>query len=131
MLTSPVLDELRLTSGVDIAALLVLDVDSSGVLANVEVLLDPEEWETGDVPTRPPGPVEAASLVLPRAALDAGSFDWLEPRVRTDQSQSRAVVELEPMQTHTRWVALSESCDALLDGGFLTGFVARLDVPRT
>jgi hypothetical protein len=112
--------------GVTVDGLVVLDALDDGTVFQVEVLLPRPRWRRSrdSVPTPPSAP-ESGSIVI----ADPGPSIFVErlsPRLTIDTVGNRLHVQLERADGETRWVALSAECFALLNGGFLAGFVAPL-----
>ncbi len=110
--------------GVNVDALVLLDALEDGTVFEVEVLVPQSAWRSRESAPRPLSAIDKGSIVI----ADPGPniyVDQLSPRFTVD-SQGRLHVQLEPVDGETRWVALSAECFALLNGGFLAGFVALL-----
>jgi hypothetical protein len=122
MLESPIVDELDLKYGANIAALLILDIDASRVLSQVEVLPEADAWATRDVELEPvAGKVRRGSLAVvnPERNLE---FHDLDPSIWTTPN-GKIVIEVEPFSQQTEWIRLSDRCYGLVNQGFLAGFV--------
>lgn len=65
------------------------------------------------------------SLVVPQVA-ESEPFDDLIPGMWTDDAGTSVHVELEPVVASTDWIELSDRCWAMVNDGFLAGFLARL-----
>lgn len=111
--------------GVNVDSLVLLDGLDDGTVFQVEVLVPRPRWRRSKDPVSTPASAPEKGSI---AITDLGPsihVDQLSPRCTVD-SLSRLHIELEPADGDTRWVALSPECFALLNGGFLAGFVALL-----
>lgn len=108
--------------GVNVDSLLLLDMLDDGTVFEVEVVAPRSAWgSAASTPSRPRFDIEKGSILI----ADAGPkiyVDQLSPRFTVDP-QDRLHIELEPVDHETRWVALSTECYALVNVGFLAGFM--------
>lgn len=110
--------------GVNVDSLVLLDALEDGTVFEVEVVVPRSAWRSGRSAPKPESVVEKGTI----AVADPGPLiyvDQISPRITLD-SQGQLYVQLEPVDGETRWVALSARCFALLNDGFLAGFVAQL-----
>jgi hypothetical protein len=124
LLRSPLAEQLDFQLGGNIAALLVFDIDASGVIGEVEVLVPPERWKRGDRPMSDV-PTTAGVLSVPRIAREI-VVDELVPSFVFDERNGVLLIRVEPLDERTTSVELSNECSALVNDGFLAGFLVSL-----
>lgn len=110
--------------GVNVDALVLLDALADGTVFDVEVLAPRAAWRSQQQGLNPPAVAQAGSIVI----SDPGPSIYvsrLSPRFTID-GRSRLHLELEPMGSETKWVALSPGCFALLNEDVLAGFLIQL-----
>lgn len=124
LLRSKVPEKTSAAIGVNVDSLLILDASADGTVFEVELLVPRSAWRFKDSTPRPVPGIEKGSIIV----ADPGPriyVDQISPCFTVD-SQGRLYVRLEPVDGETRWVALSAECFALLNDGFLAGFVTLL-----
>jgi hypothetical protein len=108
--------------GVDIDGRVVFDLDAGRLLANTDIHVPASRWVVGALS---PWPVsEPGDIVFAHEAIAQKSFH--KPLRITCTSDRREVEVSFGGGRADRWVKLSETCIALVEGGSLAGFRARL-----
>ena len=108
--------------GLDIDGMIVLDIDESRVLANLDLHIRADLWERASTAFWP-NEVNSGDLAFPDETLKTKSFH-LPLRVRTNPNVHYIRVDIgerEPQQ----YVALSNECLALVTEDQLVGFMIR------
>lgn len=126
VLESDAIDGLNLAFGAEIDAQIVLDIDESEIVAGVELLVPREHWTIRRERFRPPDRIDAGVLAIPSASHDGDNFDGVNVEIWSDPGASQCHVQLEPIDSTTKWISLSPDCYALVNGQFLAALVARL-----
>jgi hypothetical protein len=125
VLRSPVADQLDFRAGGNIGSILIIDIDRSGIVGQVEILTPEPRWSRGNVPPMASRP-EPGVLLVPQLGREIVVEDN-EPFFTFDESDRTVLVEIEPTSQDTRYVALSDFCIALINESFLAGFRVILE----
>ena len=112
--------------GVNIDNLLILDADSEGTLANVELLIGRSLWEVVEPAPKQPHVSMNADLKLYAEKPGRGRFVELPVAVKTDKDRARALITFYQARGQLEAARLSNRVAALLEGNILVGFYVSL-----
>ncbi|MCP9488806.1 MAG: hypothetical protein MSC31_02885 [Solirubrobacteraceae bacterium MAG38_C4-C5] len=111
--------------GANVASLLVFDMDAAGIVNRIEILVPRTRWQAREEALSAPGGVGGGSLRVVGGRPEVYVED-VAPRFCFSGAHRQLAIEIEPLVQTTMWVALSPSCRALVNGGFLAGLVVAL-----
>ena len=112
--------------GINIDAMLILDMDVDKHLVTIEVISHRSGWKVKPVLMRL-WDREAQPKDLEVLDLDQATREIDEPiEISTSEDRSVVHVELHSSDTPSRQVSLGPDCHALIDRGVLLGFLFRL-----
>ena len=112
--------------GIDIDGTIIIDIDADGVLANIELLIPQHLWKPMKSPIGPLQVSRASTLIFTEQSLRHKSFS-LPLEVTTDLSRSYVHIRFGQEKQKALWVALSQSCLALVEKSYLLGFHIALE----
>jgi hypothetical protein len=110
--------------GVNVDNLVILDLDDSGVVANVDVMVDRSHWMVDDSAIWPSVGPSPADLSVDLLSIGEG---FLEQPVVVLTNAATTTIRVQIGERPGELAAsLSDDCLALFDGGTLSGFLLRL-----
>ncbi|HWT94095.1 MAG TPA: hypothetical protein VN238_13910 [Solirubrobacteraceae bacterium] len=110
--------------GVNVASLVILDLDDDRVVNYVEVMFRPELWtEVETLPRLRRG--RSGTIAIPGARPEI-YVEEASPRVEFCRATREALVYLEPIEPSATTVRLSPLCAAVINGDYLGGFLVDL-----
>ena len=110
--------------GINIDASIILDIDTDGILASVEVLRPRSRWKVAR-PLERPGVAGWGSVEVTEEARRQKSFE-LPILVQTNDDRSCALIYIDRPRDSLQAYALSDRCMVLIEEGWLRGFYVDL-----
>lgn len=109
--------------GIDVDGRIIFDIDDERVLANCDLHIGRDRWES-DAGMDWPSDAQAGDILFSLAAVETKTFS-LPLRVTLDRAQRRVRIEIGTLSPD-RFVALAERCIACISKGQLAGFFVQL-----
>jgi hypothetical protein len=124
VLEIPVIPEEDWTNGIDLDALVVIDLTEDLAVANIDVLMPKERWRSGLAVQLPDRRISPVRLHVTKTALATKSFRST-PTIHTS-SDGSIVQVVVPHSGPVTALGLTTHCDALISKTELVGFQVHL-----